>query len=59
MELNITAMASHSLLTARSNHRVALDGLAYSIGESAFGNILVARLHRASAPSSSALGPWS
>ncbi len=43
MELNITAMASPSLLTARSNRRVASDGIAYSVGESAFGNILVAR----------------
>ena len=41
MELNITAMASQSLLTA--DHHVASDGIAYSVGESAFGNILVAR----------------
>jgi methylated-DNA-[protein]-cysteine S-methyltransferase/AraC family transcriptional regulator of adaptative response/methylated-DNA-[protein]-cysteine methyltransferase len=43
MELKTTAMASKSLLTARSDHRVAPDGIAYSVGESAFGNILVAR----------------
>jgi AraC family transcriptional regulator of adaptative response/methylated-DNA-[protein]-cysteine methyltransferase len=43
MELNITRIASQALSTARSNHRVGSDYIAYSVGESAFGNILVAR----------------
>ena len=43
MELNITAIASQTLSTARSKRRVASDGIAYSVGESTFGNILVAR----------------
>lgn len=43
MQPNITGMASQALSTAPNNHRAALDGIAYSVGESAFGNILVAR----------------
>lgn len=43
MEPNITGTASQALSTARNNHRVASDGIAYSVGESTFGNILVAR----------------
>ena len=43
MELNLTRIASHSVSTVRNSHRVASNGIDYSIGESAFGNILVAR----------------
>jgi AraC family transcriptional regulator of adaptative response/methylated-DNA-[protein]-cysteine methyltransferase len=43
MELKITNVASQTLATARSKHRAASDDIAYSVGESAFGNILIAR----------------
>jgi O-6-methylguanine DNA methyltransferase len=43
MEPNITDIASQTLSMARSKHGVASDGIAYSVGTSTFGNILVAR----------------
>jgi AraC family transcriptional regulator, regulatory protein of adaptative response / methylated-DNA-[protein]-cysteine methyltransferase len=43
MEPNITDTASQTLSMARSKHGVASDGIAYSVGTSTFGNILVAR----------------
>ena len=43
MEPNITEIASQTLSMTRSKHGVASDGIAYSVGTSTFGNILVAR----------------
>jgi AraC family transcriptional regulator of adaptative response/methylated-DNA-[protein]-cysteine methyltransferase len=43
MQPNITDIASQTLSMARSKHGVASDGIAYSVGTSTFGNILVAR----------------
>jgi O-6-methylguanine DNA methyltransferase len=43
MQPNITDIASRTLSMARSKHGVASDDIAYSVGTSTFGNILVAR----------------